>query len=132
MKMKIVSFVRAWTPSKKTRGSFLQVPPSATNIESSDGDDVEMQLDESAEEKEFEKIMSSEEMYDSTSDEDFSRDPSFDIEEEVDDILENVEVETYSPTSTLSKAFSQPRKEKEVSKDAETHSTPRYGSNTIG
>ena len=97
---------------KENTGSFLQVPPSATNIESSDGDDVEMQIDESAEEKEFEKIMSSEEMYDSTSDEDFSRDPSFDIEEEVDDILENVEVETYSPTSTLSKAFSQPRKKK--------------------
>ena len=97
---------------KENTGSFLQVPPSATNIESSDGDEIEMPIDESAEEKEFEKIMSSEEMYDSTSDEDFSRDPSFDIEEEVDDILENVEVETYSPTSTLSKAFSQPRKKK--------------------
>ena len=98
--------------AKENPGAFLQVPPSAMNIKSSDGDDGDMHIDESAEEKELEKIMSAEETYDSTSEEEFSRNHSFDIEEEVDDILENIEVETYSPTSTLSKAFSHPKKKK--------------------
>ncbi len=93
--------------------ALLQVPAADVNLASSDGDESGHHLDESLEETRFERALEQDD-YESSSDEaeEVTRDPSVDIEEEVDDILENIEVETYSPTSTLSKAFTHPKKKK--------------------
>ncbi len=104
---------------------LLEVPASNVNLDSSDAsDEVFLPGDKVVYDSDASSIEN-----------DHDRQKSFDIEEEVDDILENIgEVETYSPSSTLSKAFSHPKRKRRHKlqrhiQPPDMHPIPSGGSN---